>query len=235
MAIFPILSLEDVVQVNDKTRLDGSKSFISKDESSITLVEIEPETGAGFIEVGAPGVYKDWFLDWAYATDGEKDVSIRVTTDGAPVTQIFTLDVLTEVDDYLFSDDRDLVALEHDILKYVQAGRSSFKNFHRKAQRLIMAWLDENGHTDTSGARLTKDAIVDKEEVRNWSAALCMSLIMQSMSNDPNDVFSIKAKSYESMAISHRNRLVIRLDVNGDAVIGANEGIGLKSLHIVRR
>lgn len=234
--IFPNLQLEDVVQVNDKTRLDASKSFAAKDEDPISLVEVEAETGAGFVEVGGTGVpSKDWFLDWEYDTDGDKTVSCRVTTDGGPTTKTSTLTVLTLAEDNLFSDDTDLTALEHDVLKYVPAGRATFKNFHRKTQSLIIAWLDENGHTDSSGNRLTKEAIVNLEEVRSWSTAWCMQLIYQSLSNDPNDIFSIKSKVYESMAISHRNRLIIRLDVNGDSEVSLHEGVNVKSLDLVRR
>lgn len=233
--IFPNLRLEDVVQINDKTRLDATKSFVSKDEASITLVEIEPESGAGFIAVGAPGVAKDWFIDWEYATDGTKTVSCRITTDGAPTTKSFTLEVLSAADDYLFSTDADIVSFEHDILRYVPEGRSSFNNYHRKAQRLIMAWLDENGHTDVNGDRLTPQSIIDKEEVKSWSAALTLSLIYQTLSNDPNDIFSVKSTSYAKLAATHRSRLIIRLDANGDSTVSLGEGVNVKSLNLIRR
>ena len=60
MAIFPHIELEDIVQVNDRTRLSAIKSFVSKDEAAVTLVEIEPESGSGFIDVtGAKQA--DWF------------------------------------------------------------------------------------------------------------------------------------------------------------------------------
>lgn len=236
MAIFCNLQIESVVQVNDKTRLDASKSFISKDEAAITLVEIEAESGAGFVTVSGTGLTsKDWYLDWEYATAGAKVPSCRITTDAAPTTKTFALTALSAVDDYLFSTDADLTALEHDILSYVPVGRNTFKNIHRKAQKLIMAWLDENGHFGVNGVKLTPQALVDKEEVAYWSAALCMQLIFSSISNDPNDVFSQKSKQYESMAISHRSRLVIRLDVDGDAVVSEGEGTNMQTLDLVRR
>lgn len=234
MAIFPNLELEDIVQVNDKTRLNASKSFVSKDEAAITLIEIEPEASAGYVDVTAAAA-KNWYLDWEYATAGTKVVSCRVTTDGSPTTSTFSLTVVSAATDNLFSSDSDLTALEHDILRWVPDGRNSFKNVHRKAQSLIMAWLDENGHTDSSGARLTKAAIVDLEEVRYWSSALAMSLIFKSISNAVDDVFQEKAKQYDSMAISHRNRLILRLDVDGDASISVGEGINVRTLDLVRR
>jgi len=36
MAIFPSLELEKIIQTNDKTRLDGTKSFKTVDEADIT-------------------------------------------------------------------------------------------------------------------------------------------------------------------------------------------------------
>jgi hypothetical protein len=233
--IFPNIQIENVVQENDKTRIDSTKSFISKDEDAITLVEIEAESGSGFIEVGGPGVPKDWYLDWQYATDGTKTVSTRITTDGAPVTSTSTLEVVDATDDALFSSDSDLVALEHDILKWVPAGRNTFKNYHRKSQALIMAWLDESGYTDISGDRLTKEAFVDKEEITYYSAALTLSLIFSSISNDVEDVFMQKAKQYDSMALAHRSRLILRLDTDGDGNIDSNEGVSIKTLSMVRR
>ncbi len=85
MAIFPNLKLEDIVQINDKTRLDASKSFTA-DEAAVTLVEIEPESAAGFIDI-TPTVAtnsKQYFLDWSYSgTSRTVTVSVRITTDGA--------------------------------------------------------------------------------------------------------------------------------------------------------
>lgn len=239
MAIFPKLILEDMVQVDDKTRLDATKSFTTQDEDAISLVEIQAETGSGYVEVGAPGTSKDWYLDWSYDTDGDKTVSCRVTVgtglSAVTETKDFTLTVISIADDNLFSSDADLMGLEHDIMKFLPAGKASYLNVHRKAQKLILSWLDENGHWDNNGDRLTAAAIVDVEEVRSWSAALTMQLIYGSISNDPNDIFSVKMKQYESMAISHRNRSILRLDVTGDATISDGEGVRLKTLDMVRR
>jgi|CXWL01.1.fsa_nt_gi hypothetical protein len=232
--IFPNLILEDVVALNDKTRLDATKSFISKDNVAITLVEIEAETGSGFVTVGGPGNSKDWYLDWQYSAAGTKTVSCRITA-GGTTTITSTLVVPTDTVDNLFSSDSDLTALDSDILKYIPSGRSSFKNVHRKAQRLILAWLDENGHTDTNGDRLTAAAIINKEEVKSWSAALVLSLIYSGLSNQVGDIFGENAKQFASMAASHRSRLILRLDTSGDGVIAQGEGVNVISLDMVRR
>ena len=109
--IFPNLILENIVQENDKTRLDATKSFISKDEAAVTLVEIEPYTGAGYIDVTGTSS-KDWYLDWSYPTDGNKTVTVRITTDGGPVSSSKTIWIIDSVDDNLFSYDQDLTAIE---------------------------------------------------------------------------------------------------------------------------
>jgi len=41
--IFGVLELEKVIQIDDRTRLDASKSYTTPDEGDITLIEIQPE------------------------------------------------------------------------------------------------------------------------------------------------------------------------------------------------
>ena len=235
--IFPNLECEAIVQVNDKTRLNGSKSFITPDESAITLVEIEPESGNGYINVtgAAPLDPLNWYLDWQYATNGTKTATIRVTTSGAPVTVTKTISVLSVVDDKLFSDDSDLIMHESEILRWVPVGRNSFKDMHRRAQQRILAWLDEKGHTDSSGARLTKASIVDVQEVKEWSIFLTLRMIFQSISNAVDDVFDKKAKYYESREAEARNRSALRYDYDGDgAISGDVEGVRISASRLIR-
>ena len=65
--MFPRLLTEKKVQVNDRTRIDASKSF---GFDTIDLIEIRPEVGADLITVD--GRDTDAFLDWQYATPGNK-------------------------------------------------------------------------------------------------------------------------------------------------------------------
>lgn len=239
MAIFPNAELEAIVQVNDKTRLDATKSFVDKGEAAITLVEIEPEAAAGFIDVtgSLPIKSKNWFLDWQYATDGVKTVTVRVTTDGAPVTASNTLTIISVADDKLFSADSDLIKHEPEILqdKNLPDGRNSFLNVQRRSQELILAFLDENGVVDIDGNRLTKADILDVEEVRQWSTFLSLRLIFEGLSNAIDDIFSEKAKRYETMEISARGRAQLRVDVNNDGILDDREGINMKTMDLVRQ
>jgi hypothetical protein len=233
MAIFPVLEVEDVVQVSDKTRLNGVKSFVSKDNVAITLVEIEPEAGNGFVTVTGFS-YKEWFLDWSYAgVSRTVTVSLRITA-GTTVTFTKTISVLTAADDYLFSGDGDIKALETDILQYVQVGRSSFLNVHREAQKKILDTLDEAGYTDLEGNRLTKQALVILTEVNAWSKYLTLAFIFWNIHNAVDDVFSGKARYYESMAKKAFDRTKIRLDVNGDAISEVGESVDTVSRDLVR-
>lgn len=227
--IFPVLKLEDVVQVDDQTRLDASKSYITPDEASITLIEIEPDTGLGFIDVTS-----SMYLDYQYSTDGNKSVSVRITTDGSPLTLSKTLPIISAADDRLFSSDEELTSHESDILEYVKPGRNSFLNFHRNAQDRILTYLDEHRITDLDGNRLTKEAITDIEEVNDWSKFLTLRLIFGSLSNSIDDLFNAKAEQYRTLEGVSKNRSQLRLDKDGD---GNTDTVAYdtRSLRLVRK
>lgn len=226
--IFPKLSLENILQVDDKTRLDGTKSFITVDEAAITLVEIEPEAAAGFIDVTSNS-----YLDWSYATDGTKTVSLRITTDAAPITVTKDIEVITEVDDRLFSSDEDLLPHEDDILRFVRPGRSSFLDKHRAAQELIVDWLDHNRIFADDGSKLTKTAIFNVEEVRQWSKFLTLAIIFESLSNATDDIFFDKAMRYKELAKKASNRGALRLDKDGDGEKDSHKD--LRTFRLVKR
>lgn len=231
--IFPVLEVESTVQIDDKTRLNGSKTFVSKDNVAITLVEIEPEAGAGFIDVTGSS-YKDWYLDWAYSgVSRDVTVTLRVTA-GSTVSFSKVVSVLTDADDMLYSNDQDIIAIESDILKWVPEGRSSYLNVHREAQIKIIDWLAEANITDVYGNRLSKDRIIDIEEVKSWSKYLTLSLIFRNISNSIDDIFSEKAKYYTSVAKDKADRTKVRLDLDGDGQTSRAEDVNLQSRDLIR-
>lgn len=233
MAIFPVLEVEAVVQINDKTRLNASKSFKSKDNLPITLVEIEPESGSGYVDVTGSSA-KDWYLDWAYTGASRTvTVSLRITA-STTVTYTKTISVVTATDDKLYSGDSDITALESDILKWVPEGRASFLNVHREAQTKILDWLAEAGITNVDGDRITKDRIIDLDEVRSWSKYLTLSLIFRNISNSVEDIFDSKAKYYETMAKDRADRTKLRLDLDGDGSTSIAEDFNMQSRDLVR-
>lgn len=229
MAIFGNLDLETIVQVNDKTRLDASKSFISTDEAAITLLEIEPEAAAGFVDVTS-----NQFLDWQYSTDGDKVVSVRITTDGAPNTTTETFTVISVADDKLFSADSELLPYEPNILEWVREGRNSFLDVHRESQIEIIRYLDKNGFWDVNDDPLTKDAIIDINEVNAWSKFMTLKLIFDGLNNAKDDIFEQKAKNYLEKEFEARDRVLIRLDNDADGNADTGEEADLRSIQLLK-
>lgn len=234
--IFGNLKLENILQVNDKTRLDARGSYISKGEADISMVEIEPEAGFGFIEV--TGIVEDnqsddWHLDWQYSVDGTKTVSVRITTDGAPQTFTKDIEVISEADDKLFSDDDELKQHEPDILNWTEEGRNSFKNVHRLSQDRILTYLDEQRIHDYNGDKLTKASIIDIQEVNDWSKFQTLVYIFEGISNSSEDIFHEKAIRYREQLMKARNRGILRLDRSGDGTVDTDKD--MRSVRVVRR
>ena len=219
---------EEKVQVDDKTRIDANGTFISPDEAAITLVEIEPEASAGFIDVTSIK-----YLDWSYATDGAKIATIRVTTDDSPVTKQVSLTALSVANDKLFSNDKDITSHEVDIYRFLRPGRASFLDFHRVAQKMILDDLDQRGLTDNSGNKLVAADIFDLEEIGEWSKYLALYLIFTSVQSEVDDVYSAKAKGYMDMALKNSSRATIRLDTNQDGAVDSRPD--LHTTRLVRR
>jgi len=236
MAIFPKLLTDKTVQIEDMFRLDSRRTSVSKNEAAVTLVEIEPESGDGFVDVTGTS-YKEWFLDWQYSGLSRTVVaSVRVTTDGTPVTFTQSISVLIEADDMLFSDDQDLLSKEEDILKWLpkDSPRTSFKYKHRQAQTEIVEDFNERGVEDFDRDRLTKEAFVDRLEVQQWSLNLTLSLIFRDNSNLVGDLYDQKANEYFSQAMEHRDAFKHRLDLDGDGIIDKNENVPYRTGDLVR-
>jgi hypothetical protein len=219
---------EEKVQVDDKTRIDATGTFISPDEAEITLVEIEPEAAAGFIDVTSTS-----YLDWSYATSGIKVATIRVTTDGAANTKEFSITVVSVVGDRLFSTDKDIVSHEGDIYRFLRPGRSSFIDMHRLAQELILEDLAKRNITNWDGTKIQKTDIFDLDEVKEWSKFLTLSLIFKSTENEVNDFFMIKSNDYKKQAEMAANRATIKLDKDVDGVVDSSPD--LVSGRLIRR
>jgi hypothetical protein len=217
MAIFPDLQMEPIIQTQDKTRFDATKSYITVDEAAITLVEIQPNNALGFIDVTGNGP-EDWFLDYQFTTVGSVSATVRITTDGAPVTYSRSGVTLLPTEDALFSTDKDLIDHEDDIMDYVRDGRNSFIDKHRLAQDTILDELNDANIRDSSGNRLTKAAILDVKEVKEWSKYYVLMTIFDSQSNVVGDIFDEKARMYEGKMLRAQSNGFLRLDRNGDGI-----------------
>jgi hypothetical protein len=226
--IFIPITNEEKVQVDDKTRIDATSTYTTPDEADITLVEIEPEAGAGFIDVTSSSK-----LDWSYVTEGEKTISVRVTTDGLPTVKTSTILVISVTEDKLFSNDKQIISLEVDLYRFLRPGRATFLDFHRLAQKKIMDDLDQRGLVNRVGAKLTKEDIYDVEEISDWSKYLALSLIFKSVQSEVDDVYAEKSREARQEADRQSTRASIRLDLNRDQV--ADSRPDLNSGRLVRR
>lgn len=65
MALFPHLEVEKRLQVNDKTRLSGTKSFVSTGSAAIDAVTVKPGADESAISVFNASS-SNWFLDWEF-------------------------------------------------------------------------------------------------------------------------------------------------------------------------
>lgn len=236
---FPKLNYEKLVQIADKTRLDANQSFWSNTET-IQNIEIEPDTSAGFISVyNVDDPYNrdsEWYLDWAYETDGTKTISVRVTTDAGASTKSYDMEVLSETDDALFSNDNDLYPYEPTISRYLPEGKSSFLYAHRAAQSKIIAYLDEHRIWKKDGTRFTKADLVDKEEFKYWSIFQTLLIIFESSQLTVGDIFEEKRQQYGADMVAARNRGSLRLDYDGDGEIDqTSEKLNTMTTRLVRR
>ena len=237
--IFPLIEVEPMLQVADKTRISAIKSFKSIDEAAITLVEIEPEFLAGYIDItGSPINSKNWFLDWSYATAGTKNITLRITTNGSPVTFVKSLTVITSADDKLWSTDSDLQFQEPDILNWIRPGRTTFLDIHRSSQRRILEWLDNLKIWDKDGEPFDKDDItlaIAENDLKRISTYWTLETIYGGLSNQPDDVFANKERQYKSSRkelCGDRSR--IRADFNKDGIQQSGEQYQIKSIRLGR-
>lgn len=234
--IFPNLEVEPIVQISDRTRLNATKTFASKDGPLITSVEIEPEAGAGFLAVTGSS-FKDWLTDWEYETAGTKVVTVRINNIPGPtfVTKTASILVVDAATDMLFATDQDLTMEEPDILKSVRAGRNSYKDVHREAQTQIVDILNRKGYRNSEGAKITKAMLIDKSEVREMAKYRALQIIFSGLSNQIGDLFQQKADLYESKFSLVSQRQILGLDLNADGMIESGEGVNIYSARLVTR
>ena len=220
--IFPNIRTERIVQVNDKTRLDASRSFANETDE-ITQVEISTDEGVTYVDVTGND-----YLDWQFSSAGVVNIYVRINGTDTETTGLL---VISEEEDNLFSNDSQLVEHEDDILNYVRSGRNSFIDKHRLAQQMILNELDKSGTWKKDNERYTADDITDIQEFSEWSKMLTLQLIFESLSNAIGDIYNDKANRYRGMATSAKDRACLRLDPDGD---GETEIVSVFSGDLIR-
>lgn len=235
MSVFIDIEHDAVVQVADKVRIDCTRTFLSPGEAAISAFEIKPDADTDYQDC-----LENQYLDWAYSAAGTATITVRVTTgtggSAVQTTKTSSISIITSETDALWSNDQDLKAHEHDILKFLPEDRSSYKYMHRRAQTLILAHLDKEGYRDANGNRYTKASVVETEEVKYWATFMVLRLIYEGISNAIDDVFAQKARDYGAKEAFYRDRAVLLLDVDGDGDIDYGEGeASLRDCVVVRR
>jgi len=347
MALFPYFELEDRVQINDKTRFNGKRSFVSKGSSAITTMTIKPGADGSAIDVFDSDT-DERYLDWQFsafeididatnnkldfeetsgveltatltsatytlatlATEietqlnatgantytvtvsdddkvtiaadsdfsllpqtgtnrlisilpilnfkpkpgfGDSEFANLTTTTGVRVRKMpraVTLEigdgattesvtryiqVLSVDGDALFSSDQDLTSHRHDILDWLPDSRNSFLHIHRRAQDLILDHLHKAGYVDIFGDPLTIDAVVNPEDVKQWSIFATLRIIHFELSNDPEDEFYEDGVDYQASEEKVRDRVLLRVDIDRDGKSDLGEGVQLTGGVVLRR
>jgi hypothetical protein len=178
---------------------------------------------------------KDFYLDWQYTTAGVKTVTLEVTTNSTPEIFTATIEAVSESDDKLFSSDKDLMAIEPDILKWIPVGRNSFLNVHRASQKMILDWLDSIRIWRYDGTKLTKADLSLTDDLNQLSIYTTLELIFMGISNKTDDVFLQKAREYRSKALDVKQRGRIQADFNGNGTLDDVEGADMRSFNLFRR
>lgn len=230
------LTFEKVVQVYDKTRLDASLSFSTQED--ITNVEIKPSDTDNYISVFNSNSDK-WYLDWAYEAEGLTEVTVKITGTTSTVIRTFSIIVLDEDDDALFSSDQDIFPHEPNIYEYLPRGKNSFLYVHRSSQQKILDHLDERRIWKNDGSRYLKAdiaAITDDEirdQFRRWSTHQTIATILESVQVSNTDIFQEKKIEHLKLMEAARDRAALRLDQDGDSVIDQYR-VDVRSLRMVR-
>ena len=162
-------------------------------------------------------------------------VTIEVGDGSTTESRTLYVDLFSVDGDALFSSDADLQAHRHDILDWLPEDRDSFLHIHRRAQGLILEFLDRAGYVDINGDPLDIDAFVMPEEAKYWSIFLALRIIHDELSNDPDDDFFAKARDFEHLEERHRDRAIFRLDSDNDGKADVGEGVQITGGVVVRR
>jgi hypothetical protein len=223
---------EALVQVNDKTRIDVSMSFVSGD--GITDITINPD-GFGPISVFDVDQSK-WYLDWAFDIDGTRSIEIEATDGINTIIQTFEIEVISPENDNLFSNDSQIFAIESELKRYIPEGRNSFKNIHREAQSRILNFLDRKRIWNENGEPYTKMQVNLFDELSKWSLYETLFIIYTDLFISVGDKFAEKVNQYKELRNYERERAAIRIDKDGNGTFEPDKEIQeLKSFRMIKR
>ena len=168
----------------------------------------------------------------------ERVITVTLTDDAdTPNTKSkdFTIAVISERADALWSNDGQLKMHESEIMNLLPVGRSSFKYAHRRAQAVMLAFLDKEGYVDAYRAKITKTHIIDVTEVAEWAVYTALRLICFDASKAYDDVWRKKSSSYGEAETLHRDRSILRMDWDKSGTLTVGEGVDVRNSFCARR
>lgn len=231
MAAIIIGNLPTKIQTGEKFRLDLSRTFVHVGDNALQTLEVTAG-GETF------DVLTEKYLDFVYDETGEKTISVYAECGGQghpSTSKDFTITVISEADENLFSNDDQLLLHEPDIMEYLPRGKGCYKYLHRLSQDKILSELDEKNILDSNGNKLGASDFVDITEVKDWSKFYALMFLYNSLSNSVDDIFNEKYLRYKEYMEQARNRAVIRFDYDGDGTIESGEATNMNYMRLVRR
>ena len=229
-----------------ETAVSGVTFTLSADEkkkvtvSATSAFAFLPETGDnrfnGFLEI--LGFNRDGQGATSYIGKPlqyfPKLITVTIGDGSTTATATGFIKLMTADQDILFASDGDLVQRESDILRFIRAGRASFMDFHRRAQKEILDMLDREGRVDVNDDPYTKHSFVEKYQVREMAILMALHMIYTDNIKKDDDVNSKKAEDYWKKFNKAYDRQLLKVDIDADGKVDETEGLGWSSGIVVR-
>lgn len=228
----------NIVRVGDKIRLDASQTTVLSPSVSVTVqsVTIQPEsTAASFNVTGSPVNQKRWFLDYFYASSGQKTVTVTVTLSDATVySKTFTVQAISAADDKLLVDDEDIRSYDFEILRFIPEGFSTWRHVHRKATQDVVFFVNSLRIKNLNNP-ITLDELLPSPNARQLALMLSLHMIYSQLSNRSDDKFYQRAMEAKKAAESIKSLPDFIIDFNKDSVLEPSEAADILSGRLSRQ
>jgi hypothetical protein len=203
---------DDVVYLGETSLVDCSRYYFQSSADSLDTLNVDaaPSFG-GYIDITAE---KKVVITGEVLGTFTIDSTISSTlSDTGGSTHTYT--VVDKSTLSLFCKDNDLKTIEPDIMNYLPFGYTAWTREIVQANKEILDWLFIRGIVKDDGTSYVAADITNIEEVRRWATYLTLTRIFEALSNQVDDVFSVKAKKYSDMAEKLSAMSIINLKQDG--------------------